>query len=57
METWLSYIYDEEEDENRQWDKRLATAAVIMEEIRAAVRDETGFRCSAGIAHNKVFRK
>ena len=28
--------------------------AVIVEEMRAAVWEQTGFRCSAGIAHNKV---
>ena len=36
------------------YDKRLAVGAVIAEEMRAAVYNETGFRCSAGIAHNKV---
>ena len=32
----------------------LAVAAQIVEEMRAAVYRDTGFRCSAGIAHNKV---
>lgn len=32
----------------------LATAAVLVEEMRATVYAETGYRCSAGIAHNKV---
>jgi nucleotidyltransferase/DNA polymerase involved in DNA repair len=35
-------------------DKKLAVGAMISEEMRAAVYEETGFRCSAGIAHNKV---
>ena len=35
-------------------DLRLAVAACIVEEMRKAVFDVTGFRCSAGIAHNKV---
>ena len=35
-------------------DLRLAMGAVIAEEMRAQVYADTGFRCSAGIAHNKV---
>ena len=34
--------------------ERLAVAGQIVEEMRAAVYRDTGFRCSAGIAHNKV---
>lgn len=34
---------------------RLAVAGVIVEEMRAAVFKQTGFHCSAGISHNKVF--
>jgi len=33
---------------------RLAVAGVIVEEMRAAVYQQTGFVCSAGISHNKV---
>uniref|UniRef100_H3ATL3 DNA polymerase eta n=1 Tax=Latimeria chalumnae TaxID=7897 RepID=H3ATL3_LATCH len=33
---------------------QLTLGAVIVEEMRAAVEAETGFRCSAGISHNKV---
>ena len=36
------------------YNRRLAVGALIAEEMRAAVYSETGFRCSAGIAHNKV---
>lgn len=32
----------------------LAVGAIIVEEMRAAVEQHTGFRCSAGISHNKV---
>jgi len=32
----------------------LAVAAMLTNEIREAVRTETGFTCSAGISHNKV---
>lgn len=36
---------------------KLAYGAVIAEEIRAAVFRETGYTCSAGIAHNKILAK
>ncbi|KAM9477490.1 DNA polymerase eta [Clarias gariepinus] len=35
----------------------LAVGAIIVEEMRAAVEEHTGFRCSAGISHNKVLAK
>ncbi|CAH0406689.1 unnamed protein product [Chilo suppressalis] len=37
--------------------KQLLVGAVIVSEIRAAVYEETGYRCSAGIAHNKILAK
>ncbi|KAJ8384763.1 hypothetical protein AAFF_G00198490 [Aldrovandia affinis] len=36
---------------------QLALGATIVEEMRAAVEEHTGFRCSAGISHNKVLAK
>lgn len=36
---------------------QLTVGAVIVEEMRAAVERDTGFRCSAGISHNKVLAK
>lgn len=36
---------------------QLALGAAIVEEMRAAVEQHTGFRCSAGISHNKVLSK
>ncbi|XP_064788545.1 DNA polymerase eta [Oncorhynchus masou masou] len=36
---------------------QLALGAVIVEEMRAAVEQHTGYRCSAGISHNKVLAK
>ncbi|MBN3283333.1 POLH polymerase, partial [Polyodon spathula] len=36
---------------------QLTVGAVIVEEMRAAVEAKTGFRCSAGISHNKVLSK
>ena len=38
-------------------DHRLAVGAVIVEQMRAAVYEKTQFRCSAGIAHNKMLAK
>ncbi|KAF4794907.1 DNA polymerase eta [Turdus rufiventris] len=38
-------------------DLQLTMGAVIVEEIRAAVEAATGFRCSAGISHNKTLAK
>ncbi|XP_048479605.1 DNA polymerase eta isoform X2 [Plutella xylostella] len=37
--------------------KMLLVGAAIVSEIRAAVYAETGYRCSAGIAHNKILAK
>ncbi|KAH9509130.1 hypothetical protein Btru_049132 [Bulinus truncatus] len=36
---------------------KLAVAASLVEEMRAAVFRETGFTCSSGIAHNKMLAK
>ncbi|KAG5869676.1 hypothetical protein JTB14_035602 [Gonioctena quinquepunctata] len=36
---------------------RLAIGGVIVEEIRAEVLKQTGYKCSAGIAHNKILAK
>ncbi|XP_022097296.1 DNA polymerase eta-like [Acanthaster planci] len=47
---WLDQLTDIE-------GKRLAIAAVIVEEMRAAVLQQTKFHCSAGISHNKVLAK
>ncbi|KAG8197841.1 hypothetical protein JTE90_020118 [Oedothorax gibbosus] len=54
LKSWLQTIYEEDHLYN---DRMLATAAVVVEEIRATVYEETGYRCSAGIAHNKVLAK
>ncbi|XP_059061747.1 DNA polymerase eta isoform X2 [Achroia grisella] len=37
--------------------KRLLVGSIIVSEIRAAVFKETGYKCSAGIAHNKILAK
>ncbi|XP_010009123.1 PREDICTED: DNA polymerase eta, partial [Nestor notabilis] len=38
-------------------DLLLTMGAVIVEEVRVAVEAATGFRCSAGISHNKTLAK
>lgn len=35
-------------------DRQLVVAAKLVEEMRAAILKQTGYTCSAGIAHNKV---
>jgi len=35
-------------------DRQLAVAAIVTEDMRAAVLRQCDFHCSAGIAHNKV---
>ncbi|XP_052105521.1 DNA polymerase eta-like [Mytilus californianus] len=56
LESWLDSVYEGDDFNNIQ-DKKLAVGALISEEMRAAVYEETGFRCSAGIAHNKMLAK
>lgn len=36
---------------------RLLVGAAVANEIRAAIKQETGYECSAGIAHNKILAK
>lgn len=36
---------------------RLLVGASFANEIRAAIKRETGYECSAGIAHNKILAK
>ena len=52
LSSWLDMALDV--DEVNSDNRRLAIGALIAEEMRAAVYTDTGFRCSAGIAHNKV---
>ena len=52
MADWLVTV--DSGEEFTESDSRLAVGASIVEEMRAAVYNTTGFRCSAGIAHNKV---
>ncbi|XP_067681136.1 DNA polymerase eta-like [Haliotis asinina] len=52
---WLDMLYEGGDMEVSN--QRLTIGAVIVEEMRAAVYRETGFTCSAGIAHNKMLAK
>ncbi|XP_053669837.1 DNA polymerase eta [Anopheles nili] len=61
----LSGTFDSSTAENSTSDKfefnksdlKLLVGASIVNEIRAAVKEKTGFDCSAGIAHNKILAK
>ena len=53
LSEWLKEVYEGSEVCGAE-NQRLAVAAQIVEEMRAAVYKDTGFKCSAGIAHNKV---
>ncbi|CAL1577475.1 unnamed protein product [Knipowitschia caucasica] len=53
LEQWLSSITTSQCTSEAQ----LSLGAMIVEEMRAAVGKDTGFSCSAGIAHNKVLAK
>jgi len=51
LERWILDSFDELYDVRAQ---KLAIAGIIVEEIRTSIYRETGFKCSAGIAQNKV---
>ncbi|XP_054000230.1 DNA polymerase eta [Hylaeus anthracinus] len=51
---WILNIFEELEDVQAQ---KLAIAGVIVEELRNDIFQKTGFRCSAGIAQNKILAK
>ncbi|KFP02226.1 DNA polymerase eta, partial [Calypte anna] len=54
LEEWLALLSFDNLDCP---DLQLTMGAVIVEEIRVAVEAATGFRCSAGISHNKTLAK
>lgn len=55
LKAWLTSIGKEADVVSN--DVRLATGALIVEEIRADIYSTLGFRCSAGVAHNKTMAK
>ncbi|KAJ3610733.1 hypothetical protein NHX12_022824 [Muraenolepis orangiensis] len=57
LQQWLRSVAPSPSEGPGSADLRLALGASIVEEVRAAVEQQTGFRCSAGISHNKVLAK
>nr|AAI15308.1 Zgc:136881 [Danio rerio] len=55
LQQWLDLLSSS--TESSPADLHLAVGALIVEQMRAAVEEHTGFRCSAGISHNKVLAK
>lgn len=53
----LEQLSEEDQEAFRRSDIRLIIASSIVNEIRAAVKENTGYECSAGIAHNKTLAK
>lgn len=59
-EDGLSIFENESEYEKNSFkrsDLKLLIGAAIVNNIRAAVKEKTGYECSAGIAHNKILAK
>ncbi|RXG67155.1 DNA polymerase eta [Armadillidium vulgare] len=58
LESWLNKLEgDEEFHEDNENIMKLSVVAEICEEMRRTVLQETGFKCSAGISHNKMLAK
>ncbi|GAB0093788.1 DNA polymerase eta [Sergentomyia squamirostris] len=47
----------EEKNVKKRNEIKLLVAATIVNDIRRAVKEETGYDCSAGVAHNKILAK
>ena len=54
IKDWIKSI-NVEPFTNQDW--KLHMGAVLVEKMRAAVREKTGFQCSAGISTNKMLAK
>lgn len=53
----LNDMPEEDRKAYRKSDIKLLIGSSIVNEIRAAVKAQTGYECSAGIAHNKILAK
>ncbi len=53
LKAWLKSI----PEGSQSSDAKLAMGALIVNEIRANIKENLGFNCSAGIAHNKTLAK
>ncbi|XP_011304754.1 DNA polymerase eta-like [Fopius arisanus] len=54
LQRWLEEVFDDISDDQA---RRLAIAAVIVEELRREILQKCSFTCSAGISYNKVLAK
>ncbi|CAK9804299.1 DNA polymerase eta [Anthophora quadrimaculata] len=52
--TWITNVFKELQDVEAQ---KLVIAGIVVEEIRSDIFNKTGFKCSAGIAQNKILAK
>uniref|UniRef100_A0A3Q1HC56 DNA polymerase eta n=1 Tax=Anabas testudineus TaxID=64144 RepID=A0A3Q1HC56_ANATE len=57
LQQWLASLPFPPSGEQGSAELQLTVGATIVEEMRAAIEKHTGFRCSAGISHNKVLSK
>ena len=55
VNSWLESL--SQSAEFSESNMKLTVAAALCEKMRAAVYEKTGFRCSAGIAANKMLAK
>lgn len=53
----LDSVPEEDRKAYKNSDIKLLIGSSIVNEIRAAVKSQTGYECSAGIAHNKILAK
>lgn len=53
----FAHVPEEDLKAYKKSDIKLLIASSIVSEIRAAVKEQTGYECSAGIAHNKILAK
>lgn len=53
----LDHVPEEDRKAYKKSDIKLLIGSSIVNEIRAAVKLQTGYECSAGIAHNKILAK
>lgn len=53
----LEDMSEDDQEAFKKSDIKLLIAASIVNEIRATVKEKTGYECSAGIAHNKTLAK
>ncbi|CAI6354795.1 unnamed protein product [Macrosiphum euphorbiae] len=55
LKSWLHDVYNNELQDD--YLLRLTIGAMMVEKLRQSIFEQTGFRCSAGIANNKILSK